>query len=144
MTSKNQKQQNKNAASGEKLKAALTHAMPVSVEVQKELNRPLKSGESIEEKNSRFFEDFLRKMKNNTLNLLIPSTLINSEVYDKLSDKEQGEVDINAVSLLARLRDIQALHNIGSTETYQMENLIEQVRLTKERLEKKGGNIFII
>jgi hypothetical protein len=144
MSSKTQKQQNKNAESGAKLKEALTHAMPVSDEVQKELNQPLEAAESVEEKNAKFFKDLLAKLEDGSLNLLIPSTLMNSAVYDKLSEKKQGEVDLNAVSLLARLRDIKSLHDLGSADTYQMENLIEQVRLTKEQLEKKVGDVFVI
>ena len=70
--------------------------------------------------------------------------MINQEVYNKLSEKIQGETDMNAVSLLARLSDIKGLHDTGQTNSYQMQNLVEQVRLTKERLEKDAGDVFII
>ncbi|MBT3865354.1 hypothetical protein HOE67_00790 [Candidatus Peregrinibacteria bacterium] len=116
----------------------------LSQEEQNHLNEPLVDPQGVDEKNKTFLDDVIKKIEDGDINLMSPSSIINQSVYEGLSEKAQGETDLSAVSLLARLRDIKGLHDIGSPDSYQMQNLVEQVRLTKERLEKDTGNIFII
>ena len=61
----------------------------------------------------------------------------------KLDEEAQGKVDMEAVNLLAAIREMQGLHESGNQNSYQMENLVERVRNTKERLEK-SADLFII
>ena len=51
---------------------------------------------------------------------------------------------MNAVNLLARLREIKSLYDLNRIDSYQMKNLVEYVRLAKEMLENEAGDIFII
>jgi hypothetical protein len=132
------------ADSGQKLKSALAEASDLPEEEQKKLNQPLADPSGIDESNKVFLDDVVSKIESKEIDLHTPSTLINQELYEKLSEKIQGETDLNAVSLLAKLRDIKGLHDLGQIESYQFTNLVEQVRLTKERLEKDAGDIFII
>ena len=48
------------------------------------------------------------------------------------------------MNLLSALRDIKGLYDAGQKDTYQMQNLIDRVQNTKERLEEEGGDLFII
>lgn len=133
-----------NKKAGEKLVKALNQAKDLPESEQKKLNIPLEDPTGVDETNKKFLEDIVAKIESGKIILFRPASLINQEVYNKLSEKIQGETDMNAVSLLARLSDIKGLHDTGQTNSYQMQNLVEQVRLTKERLEKDAGDVFII
>ena len=78
------------------------------------------------------------------INLYRPESLLNSQVYDKLGREAQGKVDIEAVNMLAAIREIKDLHDAGFGNTYQTQNLVYRLRVSKERLEEIGGNLFII
>ncbi|MFA4891502.1 MAG: hypothetical protein WC604_04125 [Candidatus Gracilibacteria bacterium] len=130
--------------SGEKLKEALASAVTLPPEEQKKLNEPLKDPSGLNETNRTFLNDVIPKIEKGQIDLHAPSSLINQEVYQKLSEQVQGETDLSAVTLLARLGEIKGLHDLGQTDSYQFENLVEQVRSTKERVEKDAGDVFII
>lgn len=132
------------ANSGERLKEALASAAVLPEEEQKKLNEPLKDPSGLNESNQTFLNNVISKIEKGQIDLHSPSSLINQGVYQKLSERVQGETDFNAVTLLARLREIKDLHDLGQVDSYQFENLVEQVRLTKERLEKDAGDVFII
>jgi hypothetical protein len=108
------------------------------------LNQPLKDPSGVKEANQKFLDDVLSKIEKGTVNLFSPSSLLNQAVYGKLSEQIQGKIDIDAINLLAKLRDIKGLHDFGQTDSYQMENLVENVRLIKERIEAEAGDVFII
>jgi len=141
---KNDKQNNQNKDAGEKLKEALAAPVQLDDAEQKVLNTPEKDPEGANDKNREFLEDVLGKIEKGEIDLVIPAKLLNKSVYDGLSVKLQGETDLSAVSMLARLRDIKNLHDMDALDSFQMENLVEQVRLTKERLEKDTGDVFKI
>lgn len=108
------------------------------------LNSPLKDPSGVKEANQKFFDDVFAKIEKGTINLFSPSSLLNQTVYQKLSEQIQGKIDMDAVNLLAKLRDIKGLHDLGQMDSYQMENLVENVRLIKERIEAEAGDVFII
>jgi len=116
----------------------------LSPEQQMALNQPLKDPSGVGEANQKFLDDVLSKIEKGTINLFSPLSLLNQAVYEKLSEQIQGKIDIDAVNLLAKLRDIKGLHDLGQTDSYQMENLVENVRLIKERIEAEAGDVFII
>ena len=132
------------AVSGEKLKNAIASSTELPEEEQKKLNEPLKDPSGLNEADRIFLNDVVSKIENGQINLYTPSSLINQGVYRGLPENVQGETDLNAVTLLARLREIKGLHDIGQDDSYQFENLVEQVRLTKENLEESAGDVFII
>ena len=130
--------------SGKKLKKALEEASDLPENEQVKLNEPLADPDGLDDANKQFLDDVLSKIESGEIDLHAPDSIMNHDVYDKLDEKVQGETDLNAVSLLARLREMKDLHDFGQIETYQFKNLVEQVRLTKERLEKDAGNVFKI
>ncbi len=129
---------------GAKLKNALVSVSDLSPEEQKALNQPLKDPSGGGEANKKFLDDVVAKINDGKINLFSPSSLLNQEVYQKLSEQVQGKIDMDAVNLLAKLRDMKGLYDLGQTDSYQMENLAENVRLIKERIEAEAGDVFII
>lgn len=114
----------------------------IDEQTQKRLNEPLKySGDS---KNKDFLEMLVKLINDGKIKIYESSTLINYEVYDKLEEMAKGKADYEAMNLLHVIREIKSLYDAGYKETYQIDNLVEKLRVTKERLEVQGGDIFII
>lgn len=113
-------------------------------QVQKELNTPLSDPTGVSDENDKFLHLVISLINDGKIELHIPATLINKSVYDGLSEKKQGLADGEAVNLLSAVREIKDLFDAGHKNTYQMQNLVERVRNTKERIEEKGGDLFII
>lgn len=111
-------------------------------QTQKELNEPLKYAGSSQNKD--FLEMLVKMVNDGKIQLLRPDSLINHAVYDKLDEKTQGKADYEALNLLNLVRQIKTLYDAGYRDTYQIDNLVEQLRVTKERLEIQGGDLFII
>ena len=111
---------------------------------QDKLNTPLADPTSMSQKSKDFLKLVMRLLKEGKIKLHVPDSLINFDVYDKLSEEKQGKVDLEAVNLITAIRDIHDLHEAGHVETYQMANLVDRVHNTKQRLEKEGGDLFII
>lgn len=116
----------------------------VDENVQKMINKPQADPTGVEDKDKEFMETVIELIKNGTIDLYRAETLMNKEVYDKLDDKSKGTADINAIPLLGELRQIEMLYRTGNQESYQIQNLIHRVRLTKERIEEECGDVYII
>lgn len=109
---------------------------------QKWLNEPLKYAGSSQ--NRDFLEMLMKMINEGKIQLLQPASLINHQVYDKIDQKAQGKADYEAMNLLHVVREIKGLYDAGYKDTYQMDNLVEKLRVTKERLESQDGDLFII
>lgn len=116
----------------------------IGPETQKRLNNPLPLEGMLDPKDEAFLQQILQKIDKNEINLFTPSSLINNQVYDKLTPQEQAKVDMEAFSTLAALREITGLWKAGKSTTYQLQNLLHKVRLTKEKFEREEGDVFII
>ena len=112
--------------------------------IQSELNTPLRLDSAISAKDQEFLAMLMEFIASEKINLYRPESLLNSQVYDKLGREAQGKVDIEAVNMLAAIRAIKDLHDAGFGNTYQTQNLVYRLRVSKERLEEIGGNLFII
>lgn len=112
--------------------------------IQSELNTPLRLDSAISAKDQEFLAMLMEFIASEKINLYRPESLLNSQVYDKLGREAQGKVDIEAVNMLAAIREIKDLHDAGFGNTYQTQNLVYRLRVSKERLEEIGGNLFII
>ncbi len=113
-------------------------------ETQATLNAPLKKEGGIDSKDEKFLDMLLRMIEEGKIGLHQPSSLINREVYDKLDEQTQGKVDMEAMNLLSAIRNIKSLCDMGDNDTYQIDNLVQTLKATKERLEQEGGDLFII
>lgn len=121
-----------------------TDNLPIAPEVQQMINKPLSSPEAVTQADEEFLNQVLAKIETKQLNLYSSDSLLNHAVYDALDESAQGRVDQNAFNTLSVLRQIKDLHDLGETQTFQFQNLVRQIRLTKEKLEKDHGDVFII
>ncbi len=111
---------------------------------QEELNKPLEVKGGIKDENKKFLEFVVGLVNEGKIDLFTPHSLINDSVYNTLPEQKQGEVDLEAVNTLAAIRNIKGLYDAGHAESYQMENLVEKLRTTKEKFENELGDVFII
>lgn len=114
----------------------------IAPEVQSMLNQPLAGG-SMSQEDQDFLNLILAKIEDKSINLYSPSSLLNNAVYEALPEMEQGKADQNAVILLTRIREIYNLTQISKEPSYQLVNMVDSLRLIKNRLEEHG-DLFII
>ena len=113
-------------------------------EKQSEMGAPLKDESGAGEEDKAFLEMLVKMIEKKEIDLYVPSTLLNTPVYEKLDEQGQGKADYNALNLLSTIRQINQLWKSGDHDSYQIQNLVHQVRVTKERLEEVSGDIYII
>lgn len=116
----------------------------ISAETNQELNQPPKDDQAIDPADMQFLQMLIDKVDKGEINVYQPSTLMNMPVYDKLDEMGKGKADYDAVNLLNSIREIHKLWKAGDRDSFQIINLVHKMRLTKERLEELGGDIYII
>ncbi|MFC1655955.1 hypothetical protein ACFL3C_03735 [Patescibacteria group bacterium] len=112
--------------------------------VQQMINQPQADPTGVDDADKEFMKLVMKLIEDGAIDLYRPETLMNKEVYDSLDEANKGKADTNAVPLLGDIRNIKKLYEAGDRESYQIQNLIHRVRLTKERLENECGNVYII
>ncbi|PIQ77638.1 hypothetical protein COV82_03410 [Candidatus Peregrinibacteria bacterium CG11_big_fil_rev_8_21_14_0_20_46_8] len=117
---------------------------PIDPNTQAELNQPLEKKEGISQEDQAFLHDLVAKVESGQIDLHKPSSLINEAVYSSLPEDKRGKVDFDAVNLLTQCRNIYELWKATGQASFQIENMVRQVRLTKERLEGISGDVYII
>ncbi len=123
----------------------LEHAnAEISPQTQAVLNKPLGHPGGIKETDKEFLAMLIEKIEKKEIELYRPSSLYNIAVYDKLSEAGKAKAELDAFNMLATIREIYKLWQTGDQGTYQLENLVHKIRVTKERLEEAGGDIYII
>lgn len=118
--------------------------LQIDPQTQQNLNNPLVNPQGLSAEDQAFLNMVVDKVERKEINLMIPSSLINKTVYDQLTEDKQGKVDFDAVNLATTLRNIYELWKAYQTATFQIQNLVHQVRITKERLEEISGDVFVI
>lgn len=116
----------------------------INPETQKKLNEPLVNPNGLSPEDQAFLDLVVSKVEKSEINLMTPSSLINHAIYDQLPPEKQGKVDFDAVNLATTLRNIYGLWKAYQQPTFQIANLVHQVRLTKERLEEISGDVYVI
>lgn len=116
----------------------------IDPDTQKLLNTPLEKAGGLDSEDQQFLDSVLRKVEKGEIQLFTPSSLLNHKVYDALPPEKKSVVDMQSFSVLAVLREMVNLWNAYKTVTFQLQNLIHKVRLTKEKFEKEIGDVFVI
>lgn len=120
------------------------HATQIGAAQQAQINQLPVDPQGFSPEDESFLYAVLEKIKNGTINLYQPSTLLNLPVYNGFSEEAKGKADQNAMVLITKLREIYNLWQVSPEPTYAVRNLIHAVRVTKERLESDGGDVYII
>ena len=116
----------------------------LSQKAQTALNKPLGHPGGLTDKDQEFLTLLVEKIEKKEINLYQPSSLLNHAVYDRLSDQAKAKAELDALNLLNAIREVYKLWQAAHKATYQIENLVNRIRVTKERLEEAGGDIYII
>lgn len=116
----------------------------ISAQTQESLNKPTNLPGGLEQKDRELMDLIVEKIKSGEIKLLQPSSLMNHPVYDQLPEEAKAKAEIDAFNLLSTIRNVYRLWQAGEHDTYQISNLVHKIRVTKERLEEIGGDIFIL
>lgn len=116
----------------------------IDPKTQKKLNEPLAKPSGFSQEDLSFLDLVMSKTEKGEINLMQPNSLINHAVYDNLSHEQQGKVDFDAFNIATTLRNIRDLWNVYKQPTFQIENMVHQIRITKERLEEISGDVYVI
>ena len=98
----------------------------------------------MEEADKAFLDDVIGKTESGEINLYNPQSLLNANIYENLKPEQEQKVDMTLQGLLFELRQIKSLYNAGERENMQMTNMIQDVRIKKENLEKEVGDVLKI
>lgn len=110
----------------------------------KMLNTPPADPAGLKPEEQEFLNMVMQKVESKQIDLLKPSSLLNQAVYEKLTPEAQAKADFNAMNLLAIIRQIHSVWSINKEPTYMIQNLILDVKYTKEKLEEVSGDVYII
>ncbi len=113
-------------------------------QTQDMLNNPVAATQGLSDENRQFMNMVLGLLNEGKIQLYTPSSLLNDDVYNALTDEMKSKADLEAMNLLGAIREMKDLYDANFTETYQMESLVQRLRLTKERFEEAGGDVFLI
>ncbi len=116
----------------------------VNDETQKMINTPESDPTGIDDTDTEFIEKVIRRVEDKRIDLHTPATLLNLPVYDELGDEAKSIVDLNGFNLLAEIRQIKKLWDLGDKDSFQIQNLVHRMRLTKQTIEKDHGDCYII
>jgi len=111
--------------------------------IQQKLNQPL-SGDALAKEHADFLDLLIAKLEKKELDPLVPATLYNRPVYDKLSENEQEKTDLTAINLMGVIRQIEQLWKLEHAKSFQIQNLVETVWQMKSRFEELHGDVYII
>lgn len=121
-----------------------TNDLPISPNLQEKMNMPPQDPDELNITDQEYLHIVMKMIDGGKINLLNPQSLLNLEVYDKLTPNQLVRIDMDTQVLMARLRDIHTLWKLDQTLTYQMKNLIESLRQVESRVESECGDVYVI
>lgn len=114
----------------------------ISQETQKMLNTPLPS--KLGDEHRQYFSRIVKMLQSGKIDLLSLKSILNSDIYKRLSSQDQGIIDLAGINILHHLRTLAALFASDYHDTYQTRLIVEKIWETKERIEQKYGNVYIV
>lgn len=116
----------------------------VNDETQVMINTPQADPTGIDDSDFEYIEKVMRMIEDKRIDLHTPATLLNLPIYEKLGEEAKSFVDLNGFNLLAEIRQIKKLWDLGDKDSFQIQNLVHRMRLTKQKIEKEHGDCYII
>jgi len=100
---------------------------------------------SLSPEDKAFMEDLVNKINSGVINVYQASTILNQSVYDQLSPENKAKTDIWLQATLANIRRIKDFYdNPHDNNSDMMIDMIKELRLKKETLEKEIGDVLKI
>ena len=118
----------------------------IDAKTQSMLNTPFSSeGSTMSAEDKAFVEDIVSKVDAGEMNLHSPSTIMNQDIYDKLSGENQAKSDLFVNSTLFVLRQIYDFYKSDlDNNSDMMINMVQELRHKKETLENEIGDVLKI
>ncbi len=113
-------------------------------QTQNMLNKPLADPTGVGLEDQQYLEMILKYIDQGKIELYVPFSLLNTDLYNQLDEKKQGELDLKAVNVLSAIREIKDLFDAGFGTSFQIQNAVKRLRNTIETIEGEGGDVFII
>ncbi len=114
----------------------------LSEEAQKKAGQA--AGGSMDPKHQAFLDLLLSLMKQKAIDPTTPTSFLNQTIYNALTEPQKDEINLALINLAHMLEDIVEFRL--STETPdsspQLQTMIEQLWVMKERMEEKVGDVF--
>ena len=121
---------------------AAHHDAELSQEAQELVNAPLaKEGDA---DLVAYAMEVIALIEAKTINVYAPSSLIKEEFYDGLSEAQQDKVDLECLNLCGKVRQMKQLYDQEHHTSYQMELIVRDIFLSKERLEQELGDVLYL
>jgi len=121
-----------------------TNNSAISDESQQVANNPIEDPTGMDSDDEQLVNMIVSLVDDGKINLYQPSSLLNQEVYNGLSDGEKGKVDQQTFNMLATVREIYNYNQSDFTNnSYQFQNNVHKLKLQKEQTEKEIGNVYV-
>lgn len=114
----------------------------ISESTQQELNKPL--GTQISDDKKDYIKEILKLLDSKEIDPFVPETILNKKIYDALSEENKGKVDTTLRNLADMLRMVKELYEKEGADNFQVESMIESIKLTKDRIESQSdiGDVY--
>lgn len=128
----------------------IDQSTPLNQEDQQMVNQPLVDPTGLDQDVQMFLESTMKRVYSNEIDTYKPSSLINIPAYEQLDEMGQGAADQKAIVFCSKLRDIKGLMDISGGEklyaepTYQIQQLVKELKYHKEEFEHEYGDVFVI
>lgn len=93
---------------------------------------------------SNFVKAIATMLQNGDINPFQPETFLKRENYDQLTEDSKAKVDLSMMNIADLLRHIADFYLSKETpdSSPQLETMIEQLWVMKERVEQQHGDVF--
>lgn len=125
-------------------------ATPLTPEQQQRMNAPAVDPTGMDADVDQFLHSTMQKVYAGEINLFSPSSLLNQDKYEALTEPDQGKIDQKAILFCTKLREIKGLMDISGGDvlyakpTYQIQQLVHELKMHKEEVERQLGDVFVI
>jgi hypothetical protein len=109
-----------------------------------------KAGQAIaapmDEKYNAFLKEVIEIIDSGAIDLTKPETLLHPNVYEALTAEQRNAVDLALINIIHQLRIVVEFYKSTKTpnESPQLQTMIEQLWLMKQRIEDQYGDVFKI
>lgn len=99
---------------------------------------------AMSDEHTNFVKTIAQMLQSGDINPFEPQSFLKKEHYGQLTDEAKSQVDLSMVNIADLLRHIADFYLSKETPdaSPQLENMIEQLWVMKERVEQQHGDVF--